>query len=295
VSNTHNTAKTQFLETNGVRYAFRRFGSGNNLPLLCLQHFRGGLDNWDPQVTDGLAQGRSVILFNNAGIASSGGRPADNIAAMATHVLAFLDALGLKEIDLLGFSMGGFIAQQVTLDRPHLIRRLILAGTGPQGGEDMVAYPPEVTAQATIEIPTEDSFLYLFFQPTDSSQAAGRAFWLRRNSRKDQDTPSSLSAMAAQAAAIGAWGKVPDKDRYATLTTIRQPTLNTTCWSRQSIPTFCSNTCRMRRSSFIRTRVTARSFSSRSTLCERHDYFSIADVRQAKEGRQDTDGGLLSY
>jgi len=225
VSNTHNTAKTQFLETNGVRYAFRRFGSGNNLPLLCLQHFRGGLDNWDPQVTDGLAQGRSVILFNNAGIASSGGRPADNIAAMATHVLAFLDALGLKEIDLLGFSMGGFIAQQVTLDRPHLIRRLILAGTGPQGGEDMVAYPPEVTAQATIEIPTEDSFLYLFFQPTDSSQAAGRAFWLRRNSRKDQDTPSSLSAMAAQAAAIGAWGKVPDKDRYATLTTIRQPTL----------------------------------------------------------------------
>ena len=191
MSDTHNTAKTQFLDTNGVRYAYRRFGSGNRPPLLCLQHFRGGLDNWDPQVTDGLAQGRSVILFNNAGIASSSGRPANNIAEMATHVIAFIDALKLEEIDLLGFSMGGFIAQQVTLDRPDLIRRLILAGTGPQGGEDMLAYPPEVTAQATIEVPTEESFLYLFFEPTDTSQAAGRAFWQRRNARKDQDPPSS--------------------------------------------------------------------------------------------------------
>ena len=102
MSNTHNTAKTQILDTNGVRYAYRRFGSGNKPPLLCLQHFRGGLDNWDPQVTDGLAQGRSVILFNNAGIASSSGQPANNIAEMATHVIAFLDALELEEIDLLG-------------------------------------------------------------------------------------------------------------------------------------------------------------------------------------------------
>jgi pimeloyl-ACP methyl ester carboxylesterase len=225
MSNTHSTAKTQFLETNGVRYAYRRFGSGSKPPLLCLQHFRGGLDNWDPQVTDGLAQGRSVILFNNAGIASSSGDPANTIAEMATHVVAFLDALGLEQIDLFGFSMGGFIAQQVTLDRPHLIRRLILAGTGPQGGEGLAAYPPEVTAQATIEVPTEESFLYLFFEPTATSQAAGRAFWQRRNARKDQDAPSSLSAMAAQAAAIGTWGKVPDKDRYASLKAIHQPTL----------------------------------------------------------------------
>jgi pimeloyl-ACP methyl ester carboxylesterase len=225
MSNTHNTAKTQFLETNGVRYAYRRFGSGSQPPLLCLQHFRGGLDNWDPQVTDGLAQGRSVILFNNAGIASSCGEPANTIAEMATHVVAFLDALGLEQIDLFGFSMGGFIAQQVTLDRPQLIRRLILAGTGPQGGEGLAAYPPEVTAQATIEVPTEESFLYLFFEPTATSQAAGRAFWQRRNARKDQDIPSSLSAMAAQAAAIGTWGKVPDKDRYASLKAIHQPTL----------------------------------------------------------------------
>lgn len=225
MSNTHNSAKTQFVETNGVRYAYRRFGSGNRPPLVCLQHFRGGLDNWDPAVTDGLAQGGSVILFNNAGIASSGGEPANNIADMAAHVTAFLDALGLTQIDLFGFSMGGFVAQQVTLDRPRLVRKLILAGTGPQGGEDLAAYPPEVTAQATKEVPTEESFLYLFFEPTSTSQAAGRAFWQRRNARRDQDTPTSLAAMAAQAAAIGAWGAVPEKGRYARLNTIEQPTL----------------------------------------------------------------------
>jgi len=225
MSNTHNTAKTQFVEANGVRYAYRRFGSGERPPLVCLQHFRGGLDHWDPQVTDGLAQGGPVILFNNAGIASSGGQPATTIAEMAMHVISFLDALGLRTIDLFGFSMGGFVAQQVTLDRPNLIRKLILAGTGPQGGEDMVAYPSEVTAQATKEIPTEDSFMFLFFEPTSTSQAAGRAFWQRRSARVEQDTPSSLSAMAAQAAAIGSWGKVPEKDRYATLKTIEQPTL----------------------------------------------------------------------
>jgi len=225
MSNTHNTAKTQFVEANQVRYAYRRFGSGTRPPLVCLQHFRGGLDNWDPVVTDGLSQGGPIILFNNAGIASSGGKPADSIAEMARHVTVFLDALEIAKIDLFGFSMGGFVAQQVTLDRPHLVRRLILAGTGPKGGENMEAYPPEVTTQATREIPTEDSFLYLFFEPTPTSQAAGRAFWKRRNARKEQDAPSSLSAMAAQAAAIGIWGKVPDKDRYASLKIIQQPTL----------------------------------------------------------------------
>jgi pimeloyl-ACP methyl ester carboxylesterase len=225
MSNTHITARTQFVAANGIRYAYRSFGTGNRPPLVCLQHFRGGLDNWDPSVTDGLAQGGPVILFNNAGIASSGGEPANTIAGMAQHVIAFLEALGLTRIDLLGFSMGGFVAQQVTLDRPYLVRRLILAGTGPEGGQDMAAYPPEVATQATQEVPTEDNFLYLFFEPTPSSQAAGRAFWLRRTARAEQDRPSSLAAMAAQAAAIGAWGSVPPMDRYKALNTIEQPTL----------------------------------------------------------------------
>ena len=221
----HNTAPTQYVEANGIRYAYRRFGAGDRLPLVCLQHFRGGLDNWDRLVTDGLAENRSVILFNNAGIASSGGDPAATIEAMANHVIAFVDALDLKQIDLFGFSMGGFVAQNVVLARPKLVRRLILAGTGPEGGEGMVGYPELATRHATQELPTEDNFLYLFFFPTDSSQAAGRAYWKRRHERENQDTPSSLNAMAAQVKAIAAWGAVPARDRYAKLKNIELPVL----------------------------------------------------------------------
>jgi len=204
MSYTHNTAPTLYVEANGIRYAYRRFGAGDQLPLVCLQHFRGGLDNWDRLVTDGLAQDRSVILLNNAGIASSGGDPPDTIEGMARHVIAFVDALGLERIDLFGFSMGGFVAQNVVLDRPNLVRRLILAGTGPEGGEGMVGYPGLATRHATQEVPTEENFLYLFFYPSESSQAAGRVYWKRRHEREDQDAPTSNAAMMAQVKAIAA-------------------------------------------------------------------------------------------
>jgi pimeloyl-ACP methyl ester carboxylesterase len=225
MSDTHNTTKTRFIEANGVSYAYRRFGSGNRPPLVCLQHFRGGLDHWDPSMTDGLANGRPVILFNNAGVASSGGEPADTIDGMARHVIAFVGALNLEKFDLLGFSTGGFVAQQVVLDRPDLIRRLILAGTGPEGGEAMGDYPDSVAVHATRENPIEEDFLYLFFYPSETSQAAGRAFWTRRHERADQDPPSSVAAMRAQAKAIGAWGAIPVRDRYDRLKEIMQPVL----------------------------------------------------------------------
>jgi pimeloyl-ACP methyl ester carboxylesterase len=225
MSDTHNTAKTRFIVANGVSYAYRRFGSGNRLPLVCLQHFRGGLDNWDPAVTDGLAKGGEVILFNNAGVASSGGEPADTMVGMAKHVIAFIDALDLAKVDILGFSTGGFVAQRVALERPDLVHRLILAGTGPEGGEGMIGYPPEITRHAIQEVPTEENFLTLFFSPTPTSQAAGHAFWVRRHERADQDVPSSPAAMGAQAAAIAAWGVVPATDRYANLEEIDHPTL----------------------------------------------------------------------
>ena len=225
MSNTHNTAPTRYAEANGVRYAYREFGSGDRLPLVCLQHFRGGLDNWDPLVTDGLARGGPVILVNYAGTASSGGEPAETIEAMAKHMVAFVEALGLQKIDLFGFSTGGFVAQQIVLDRPDLIRRLILAGTGPEGGEGMVGYPDLATFHATRETPIEEDFLYLFFSPTESSQAAGRDFWARRHQRIERDPPSSMAAMAAQAAAINAWGAVPASGRYARLQDIKLPIL----------------------------------------------------------------------
>src|SRR6201982_3482770 len=106
---THSTARTQFLEVGGVKYAYRRFGAANGTPVVCLQHFRGGLDNWDPKVTDGLAKDRPVVLFNNAGVASSGGGPSNTVSGMAKHVIAFVNAVGLTQIDLLGFSLGCFV------------------------------------------------------------------------------------------------------------------------------------------------------------------------------------------
>jgi pimeloyl-ACP methyl ester carboxylesterase len=225
MTNLHNTTPTQFIEASGVRYAYRRFGASNGTPVVFLQHFRGGLDNWDPKVTDGLAKDRPVILFNNAGVASSGGEPADTVSDMAKHVVTFISALGLKRVDLLGFSLGGFVAQRVVLENPGFIRRVILAGTGPQGGESMDTFTPKVAEHATQETPVIENFLYLFFSPSKTSQAAGRAFWERRHARADQDVPSSMAAMRAQAAAIAHWGEVPKTDRYGQLKKIQQPVL----------------------------------------------------------------------
>jgi pimeloyl-ACP methyl ester carboxylesterase len=225
MTNLHDTAPTQCIEARAVKYAYRRFGAAMGTPVVFLQHFRGGLDNWDPKVTDGLARNRPVILFNNAGVASSGGEPVDTVSAMAKHVVTFINALGLKQVDLLGFSLGGFVAQQVGIEYPDLIRRVVLAGTGPQGGEGMDSFTPKVAEHATRGTPVLEDFLYLFFSPSETSQAAGRAFWDRRHTRTDQDIPSSMAAMGAQAAAIASWGAVPKTDRYGQLKNIKQPVL----------------------------------------------------------------------
>jgi pimeloyl-ACP methyl ester carboxylesterase len=130
------------LEVNDVKYAYRRFGANAGIPLVFLQHFRGGLDNWDPLVTDGLAMDRPVFLFNNAGVASSTGQPADTIREQAARVVKFITALKIGLVDLLGFSTGGFVAQQVAIDHPDLVRRVILAGRGPQGRSIQTAPAP---------------------------------------------------------------------------------------------------------------------------------------------------------
>ncbi len=132
------TSPTQILSVSGHAYAYRRFGKGSRLPLLCLQHFTGTLDNWDPAVTDPLATDREVILFDNAGIGRSSGEVPTTIAQMARHPMAFLDALRIERCDVLGYSLGGMIALQMVQDRPSILRRLILVGTGhPRGGEDI--------------------------------------------------------------------------------------------------------------------------------------------------------------
>ncbi|HCE5827425.1 TPA: alpha/beta hydrolase [Pseudomonas aeruginosa] len=220
---THVTAPTQFLDAKGVRYAYRRFGSETGTPLVFLQHFRGGLDNWDPLITDGLAQTRPVILVNYAGVASSSGEPANTVDGMADGIADFIKALALSSaVDVLGFSIGGFVAQSLAHRHAQLVRRLVLVGTGPRNGESNPE--PKVFQVAGNPVPTVEDFLYLFFSPSEKSQAAGRAFWERRHQRQDLDPPSSLQALQAQAAAIAEWS-APRGERYAYLKEIGQPTL----------------------------------------------------------------------
>jgi pimeloyl-ACP methyl ester carboxylesterase len=225
---THETAPTRFVEANGVRFPYRRFGGGQGLPLLFCQHFTGTMDNWDPIITNTLAQEREVILFDNRGVGSSSGQTPDSVQAMATDALAFVDALGLKQIDLLGFSIGGMVAQQMVLNRPKLVRHLILAGTGPEGGEgiDIGGLPPSSVVLADASLSHFDRQQRLFFAPTETSQAAGHAFSERKSWRKDDRDPEASPAVAkAQTIAIKSWGEQKKGERYGRLKEINQPTL----------------------------------------------------------------------
>lgn len=223
---THHTVPTQFIEAAGIQFAYRRFGTTEGIPLVFLQHFTGTMDNWDPAITDAFAQDRPVILFNNAGISTTGGQTPNTVAAMAAHAEALLEALGLETIDLFGFSLGGMVAQLVALDRPALVRRLILIGTGPQGGEGMAQFSPSTQVLfATHYAVPDEMWLPLFFSPSAASQATGHAFLARMGARQENRDPrSTLEVAQAQLAAVGAWG-APKENSYAYLKDIKQPTL----------------------------------------------------------------------
>jgi pimeloyl-ACP methyl ester carboxylesterase len=221
------TAPTQFIETRLETYAYRRFGGGAGPPLVFLQHFTGTLDNWDPAVTDQLAGGREVILFENAGVGRSTGEVPTTIGGMAEHLLAFADALGLIQVDLLGFSLGGMIAQRVALDRPSLVRKLLLVGTAPAGGEDIMHLEkPELSR--ILGDPSLSGYqvlVKLFFTPSESSQAAGQAFASRLAARTDDREPVSGPEVAqAQIAAFRAWERV-EGERFGELRRITEPCL----------------------------------------------------------------------
>ena len=221
------SSPTQFLETKKGKYAYRRFGNGPGLPLLFLQHFTGTLDNWDPAVTDPLATGREVILFESAGLGRSSGKVPETVAGMAEHALAFLDGLGLKTCDVLGFSLGGMVAQQMVVDRPAVFRRLILVATAPRGGDDIMHLEKPSLAKY-LQDPKLQGYAVLqkiFFAPTPSSQSAGEAFIGRLLRRKDDREPVSGPEVAqAQMAAFREWDRITG-ERFAVLKGIRQPTL----------------------------------------------------------------------
>src|SRR5260370_24868269 len=226
---TATTVPTQFVEANGIRFAYRRWGKRNGLPLVFNQHFTGNLDNWDPAVLDGLAKEREVITFNNAGVASSTGDVPTTFAGMAKNAEAFIDGLGLTKVDLLGFSIGGMVAHQITLDRPDLLHHLILVGTAPRNhdaGNGHGHISPETAAifGATYN-PPENLWLKVFFTDSEKSQTPGRAFLKRYLSRtENRDTPISDKVAPSQIAAIGEWGSHP-RDRLPYLQNIHQPTL----------------------------------------------------------------------
>jgi pimeloyl-ACP methyl ester carboxylesterase len=218
----HQTAPTQFVEANGIRFAYRRFGKAGGVPLVFNQHFRGTMDYWDPAVTDGLAKDREVILFNNAGVSSSSGRVPTSFQEMGTNAIAFIKALGLTKVDVLGFSIGGMVAQEITAQAPELVRRLILVGTGPRGADMSTSKSAEIFAGAYD--PPEHLWLAVHFSPSPSSRAAGLAFLKRKLRRQDRDPEVSEEAAAAQREAVGKY-TAPSEGALAYLKEIRQPTL----------------------------------------------------------------------
>jgi pimeloyl-ACP methyl ester carboxylesterase len=205
---THNTAMTRFVDADGIRFAYRRFGNPVGTPVVLLQHFMGNLDNYDPAITDALAMGREVILTDNAGVGLSTGVAPETVVGMARDAASLIDALGLEHVDLFGFSMGGFVTQQLAVDRPELVRRIALVGTGPRGGEGMAQLDPEVAPLfGTPYDPRDLMWLPIFFSPSGKSQAAGRQFLDRiRARREDRDAPVSGATVAAHLRAAHEWG-----------------------------------------------------------------------------------------
>jgi pimeloyl-ACP methyl ester carboxylesterase len=224
-THTHDTAPTQYIEANGIRFAYRRFGRSGGTPLVFNIHFSGTMDHWDPAVTDGLANEHDVILFDNAGISSSSGEVPTAIPEMGANAIAFTRALGLRQADVLGFSIGGTVAQEMALQAPDLVRRLILISTAPRGGEGIATITPEMQQlySATYDHP-DHLFLHGFFTKSDASQAAGREFLRRFRLRsKDRDPEVNVNVAPAQIEAMAKWGGPSPSLDY--LKQITQPAL----------------------------------------------------------------------
>jgi pimeloyl-ACP methyl ester carboxylesterase len=215
--------------SNGITYAFRRVGppSPGGIPIVLLQHFRGNIDNWDPALVDGLAAGRDVIAFDNTGIGATTGTTPDSVEQMADDAIAFLDALGLRKVDLFGYSLGGFVAQAIALAHPSRVRKLVLASTGPKGAPGMESWPDDVVASVvTPDAPGPEQVLHVFYADTPTSRQAGGASLGRIFGRQEgRDAEVSPEARKTQYYdAVLSWG-ARDWDAVASLTNITQPTL----------------------------------------------------------------------
>ena len=207
---------------NGINYVYRNVGDGHT-PLILLQHFRGNLDNWDPALIDALASGRRVITFDNAGVGGSSGATPHTIAQMATDAVDFLDAIEVERADLLGFSIGSFVAQEIALMRPALSRRLILASAAPKGAAGIHGWAPEVIAAVGGRTPNPDGYLDVFFTRSEASRKAGHELFARMNARQvGRDTPTGWQTRQAQYDAVCNWG-IPDHGALERVGAITSP------------------------------------------------------------------------
>ncbi|MFC3157256.1 alpha/beta fold hydrolase [Chryseobacterium arachidis] len=207
---THQDAKTQFVDVKGTSFAYRVIGRENGTPLVLFPGLGGSMDDWDPAVTDGLAQKYRVIIFDNKGVAASKGTTPNDIQAMANDAIDFIDALHLNKVNIMGFSMGGFIAQRVALTKPALINKIILTGTGPKGAIGLSDLPNIVASTAGLS--PEESFLKFGFTQSAQSIAAGKAAYARIQLRtNDRDLGLSDATSAAQFTAVLSWAQ-PNAD-----------------------------------------------------------------------------------
>ena len=235
VVTTYKDAPTRTVSVNGVDFAYRDVGPTTGVPVIFLTHLAAVLDNWDPRVVDGIAAQRRVITFDNRGVGASTGSTPNTIEAMAKDAVSFIRALGLEQVDLFGFSMGGMIAQVIAANEPQLVRKLILAGTGPAGGEAItnvtrIAHLDTLRGLLTLQDPKQ----FLFFTRTPAGRRAGKEFLVRLKERTEhRDKAISLRSYGAQLRAIHRWGKQPPAD----LSVIHQPVLVANGESDRMVPT----------------------------------------------------------
>jgi pimeloyl-ACP methyl ester carboxylesterase len=214
---------------NGIDYAYRDAGAGGAVPVVLLQHFRGNLDNWDPALIDALASGasgpsgRRVVTFDNAGVGGSTGTTPATVEQMARDAIAFIEAMDLGQVDLLGFSIGSFVAQQIALTRPAIVRRLVLASAAPQGAAGMHGWAPDVIGAIGTPQTRPDQYLDVFFARSPSSRQAGQEAQRRMYARtEDRDTATTWATREAQYDAVCTWG-IPDHALLQRLSGLEMP------------------------------------------------------------------------
>ncbi|MEY8759010.1 alpha/beta fold hydrolase [Chryseobacterium tongliaoense] len=220
---THQTAKTQFINVKGTSFAYRVLGKEGGVPLVLLPGLGGSMDDWDPAVTDGLAKKYKVIIFDNKGVAASKGTTPNTVQAMADDAIDFIKALHLNKVNIMGFSMGGFVAQRVVLTQPSLINKVILTGTGPMGAIGLSNLPNIIAGTAGLS--PEESFLKFGFTQSAASIAAGKASYARIQLRTiDRDLPLSDATSASQFTAVLSWAQ-PDANALTEINKIKNPVL----------------------------------------------------------------------